>query len=108
MANKRMQKRGARIQRHALQHKISVVSISCVIALLTVILFVGSISLRAKNEDYMKQEAELERQLQQEAERAAEIEELEVYVGTDEYIEDVAKEKLGLINPNEILFKAEQ
>ena len=55
----------------------------------------------------MAQEAELERQLQQEAERAAEIEELETYVGTDEYIEDVAKEKLGLINPNEILFKAE-
>ena len=107
MANKKIKKRGIRTKNHVLQHKISVVSISCVIALLTVILFVGSISLRTKNENYMAQEVELERQLQQEAERAAEIEELETYVGTDEYIEDVAKEKLGLINPNEILFKAE-
>lgn len=108
MRSKRKKKRGIRIQNPVLQHRISVVSISCVTALLTVILSVGSISLRAKNEDYMAQEAELEKQLQQEAERAAEIAELEDYVGTDEYIEDVAKEKLGLINPNEILFKAEK
>ena len=100
-------KREARMQRYVLQHKISVVSISCVIVLMAVILSVGSISLRAKNENYIAQEAELQRQLQQEQERAMEIEELEDYVGTDAYIEDVAKEKLGLINPNEILFKAE-
>lgn len=108
MTNKRKKRRGIRLQSHVLQHKVSVVSISCVIALLAVMLSVGSISLHAKNEDYMAQEAELEKQLQQEAERAEEIEELEDYVGTDEYIEDVAKEKLGLINPNEILFKAEK
>lgn len=108
MKNKGKNRRRIRVQNHALQHKISVVSISCVIALLAVILSVGSISLRAKNEAYKAQEAELEKQLQQEEERAAEIEELEDYVGTDEYIEDVAKEKLGLINPNEILFKAEK
>lgn len=107
MVNKKIKKRGMRSKIHVLQHKISVVSISCVIALLTAVLFVGSMSLRTKNENYMAQEAELERQLQQEEERAVEIEELEAYVGTDEYIEDVAKEKLGLINPNEILFKAE-
>ncbi len=108
MKNKRKNRRGIRLQKYVLQHKVSVVSITCVIALLAVMLSVGSISLRAKNEGYKTLEAELERQLQQEAERAAEIEELEEYVGTDEYIEDVAKEKLGLINPNEILFKAEK
>lgn len=99
--------RKVHMQRYVLQHKLSVVSISCVIVLLAVILSVGSISLRAKNENYIAQETELQRQLQQEKERAMEIEELEDYVGTDAYIEDVAKEKLGLINPNEILFKAE-
>lgn len=29
------------------------------------------------------------------------------YVGTDEYVEDVAREKLGLIHENEIILKAE-
>ena len=32
----------------------------------------------------------------------------EKYVGTDEYVEDVAKEKLGLVYPNEIIFEAEK
>lgn len=27
--------------------------------------------------------------------------------GTDEYVEDVAKDKLGLIHENEIIFRAE-
>ena len=39
-------------------------------------------------------------------EEREEIDKLKEYVGTDEYIEDVAKEKLGLIKQNEILFKA--
>ena len=47
------------------------------------------------------------KQLEQEELRAEEIDELEEYVGTDEYVEDVAKEKLGLVYPNEILFEAE-
>ena len=35
-----------------------------------------------------------------------EIKELDKYVGTDKYVEDVAKEKLGLVHNNEIIFKA--
>ena len=63
--------------------------------------------LVCKNKEYMAQEAELEAQIEAEANRAEEIDELEKYVGTDEYVEDVAKEKLGLVYPNEILFEAE-
>ena len=66
----------------------------------------ASISLREKNNSYKAQEAELEEQLKEETARAEEIDALEEYVGTEEYVEDVAKEKLGLVNPNEILFKA--
>lgn len=100
--------RGVRKRSHTLQHKISVLSISCVIVMLTAVLSVASISLHEKNKNYKEQEAKLEAQLQEEMEREEEIAELEEYVGTDEYIEDVAKEKLGLIYPNEILFKVEQ
>ena len=89
-----------------MQHKISVLAISCVIVLLAIILSVASISLREKNNSYKAQETELEEQLKEENARAEEIDALEGYVGTDEYVEDVAKEKLGLVNPNEILFRA--
>lgn len=107
MGSMKQKKRKVRMKSRVLQHKISVLAISGVIVMLAVILSVGSISLREKNEAYKAQEAELEAQLEDAKARAEEIEALEEYVGTDEYIEDVAKEKLGLVNPNEILFRAE-
>lgn len=105
-----MKRKGRAVRRsnYARYHRVSVLSISGVIIMLIAVLGVGSISLREKNENYKEQEAKLEAQLQEEQARAEEIEELEEYVGTDEYVEDVAKEKLGLIYPNEILFKAEE
>ena len=36
------------------------------------------------------------------------INKMKKYVGTDEYIEEVAREKLGLVKENEILFRAQQ
>lgn len=88
-------------------NKSSIVSISAVIVLLVVILFISGISLQEKNRNYKAKEAELMAELEEARIRAKEIEELQEYVGTDTYVEDVAKEKLGLINPNEILFKVE-
>jgi cell division protein FtsB len=50
---------------------------------------------------------EIDKQIKEEKARTKEIKELSEYVGTDEYVEDVAKEKLGLIHEDEIIFKAE-
>lgn len=47
----------------------------------------------------------LQEEIQSEKERQKEIDSLEEYVKTDEYIKEVAREKLGLIDPNEIIFK---
>lgn len=104
---KNMKKRNVRAQRRVLHHKVSVLAISCVIVVLAITLSVASISLNAKNRNYKAQEAELQEQLEAERVRAEEIDELEEYVGTEEYVEDVAKEKLGLVYPNEIIFEAE-
>ena len=101
-----MKKKGRRSKR-AMQHKLSIMAISGVILMLAVVLMVGSVSLHKKNEKYKAQEAKLEAQITEEEIREKEIAELEAYVGTDEYVEDVAKEKLGLVYPNEILFEAE-
>lgn len=107
MGSRRKRKHSAQGKNRILQHKISVLGISGVIVMLAVVLAVGSMSLREKNERYKAQQAELETQLEEQKARSEEIEALEEYVGTDEYVEDVAKEKLGLVNPNEILFQAE-
>ena len=84
-------------------HKRSVLAISAVIVLLIAVVSVNAMTLRAKEKAYRAQETELEEQLKEE--RAAEIDDLESYVNTDEYVEEVAREKLGLVHENEIIFK---
>ena len=88
------------------KHKRSMLAVSFVILLLAAVLFMNGISLREKERAYRAQEAELKQQIEEEKARASEIDDLEQYVGTDEYVEEVAKDKLGLVNENEIIFKA--
>ena len=89
------------------RHRKSVLAVSAVVLLLFVVVSANSISLRAKEKAYRAQELELKEQLKEEKARTEEIKELGEYVGTDEYVEDVAREKLGLIHENEIILRAE-
>ena len=79
--------------------------ICAVLVCLTGALAVSSVRLQAKNAQYKAQEAELEEQIREEKERAGEIDEFEVYVKTDDYIKEMAEDKLNLVDPNEIVFK---
>ena len=102
------QGRPRRRQKKRMQrHRRSVLAVSAVVLLLFGVISANSVSLKAKEEHYRAQEMELEEQIEEEKARTKEIEELGEYVGTDEYVEDVAKEKLGLIHENETIFKAE-
>ena len=65
-----------------------------------------SSSLRAKDLEYQVREENLRAQVEEEKKRAEDLEEKRVYVQTKQYIEKVAKEKLGLVNPDEIILKA--
>ena len=107
MSNKRQRRREGRLRRHVPRHRRSVLAVSAVVFLLFVIVSAKSLSLREKEAGYKAQEMELKEQIKEEKARAAEIEELGEYVGTDEYVEDAAREKLGLVHENEIVFQAE-
>ena len=85
---------------------MSVILVSCVIVILASVLSVASISLRTKWKNQEVQITELQEQISTENARTEEIDELEEYVGTDKYIEDVARET-GLAYPNEILLVPE-
>lgn len=89
-------------------YKGSIVFISCILLMLTAVTTVHSISLGAELQDKNAQISELEKEKQAEEQRAEEIEEYKEYVGTDEYVEDTARDKLGMVKENEILFKAEE
>jgi cell division protein DivIC len=49
--------------------------------------------------------ADLEKQIEEEELRTKEIEELQKYMNSDEYLEQTAKEKLGFVKDGEIIFK---
>lgn len=90
------------------KHKRSIVAITAVIILLCGMVIVHGMALKKSNDAYKVQEEELQTQIDAEKERSEEINKLKKYVGTDEYIEEVAREKLGLVKENEILFRAQQ
>ena len=68
---------------------------------------VASLSLRASNANKQEKIAELESQIEAEEKKSEELEEYSKYVQTKKYAEEVAKEKLGLVYEDEIIFKAE-
>ncbi len=64
-----------------------------------------SYRLNKQKEDLIQQKASYEKQLEEESKRTQEIEEFAASTNTKEFIEQTAKEKLGLLYENEILFK---
>lgn len=87
------------------QHKRSVLLICMILVVLTGVLAASSVKLHTKNEQYKAQEEELQEQIKEQEQRAKEVEEFKEYVTTDDYIKETAEEKLGLVDPNEIVFK---
>ena len=79
------------------------------LAIIMIIAVVGinSISLRQKQAKYIAREQELQQQIDAENARTEELKELETYTKTKKYAEEVAKDKLGLVYDNEIIFKEE-
>lgn len=106
MGKTKRRRRKSKVVRREVQHRRSIFAVSSVVILLVAVMSVSGLTLRAKEKDYQAQIRELEQQIEDEKARAEEIDELEEYVGTDEYVEEVAKDKLGLVNKNEIIFKA--
>ena len=68
---------------------------------------IASLGLRAQNMSKQERIAQLEEQIEAEEQKAEEIEEYSKYVQTKKYAEEIAKEKLGLVYEDEIIFKAE-
>ncbi len=69
---------------------------------------IGGLRLKQKNFAYQTREETLMELIEAEERRAEEMDELEAYTKTKKYIEDVAKEKLGLVYEDEVIFKSRE
>ena len=61
-----------------------------------------------RNAAYVEELAQLQNKIDAEEARTQDIADLEAYMQTDEYAEQVAKDKLGLVYEDEIIFKPEE
>ncbi len=75
------------------------------ILIMTGVVGINSISLKQKEKVYAAREQELLQQISVEEARAKELEEFATYTKTKKYAEEVAKDKLGLVYENEIIFQ---
>ena len=98
-----MRSKGKRVRKN---NRRGMMGIAAVVLLLLVVLQVQSQKLIRKNDAYRIQKTELEQEIQDEKVRAGEIKDLQKYIDSDEYIEKIARDKLGLVYEDEVIFKA--
>lgn len=90
------------------QNRVAKLSISCMVFLMVALMSVQIVRLYQKNEMYTAKEASLQEQKLEEEARQKELEEYENYTRTQDYIEDTAQSKLGLVYDDQIIFKEQK
>ena len=86
-------------------HKLGMWMAGLVVALLLVIVAFKGFELKGKLDILQEREAELTQLIEDQEYRSEEIAEFEKYTHTRKFIEEIAREKLGLIYDGEIIFR---
>ena len=90
------------------QNRIAMLSITFVVGVLFVAMMMKSVNLQEQISGYQDQISDLDSQIEEEKDRTAQIDDMKDYMKTDEYAEEIAREKLGLVKDNEIVFKEQE
>lgn len=89
------------------QNTMGMLLVTTVVIMMLIVVTVKSVELREKRTAYLAREEALMQEIEAEQARTEEIEEYEKYTQTKKYVEEVAKNKLGLVYEGEIIFKDE-
>ncbi len=89
------------------ENRVSMIMVIMAMLLLLVVVSFKSVELHQKQAVYAERIEQLNAQIEGEEQRAAQIQEYEKYTKTKKYVEEVAKDKLGLVYEGEIIFKSE-
>lgn len=81
--------------------------VTMVVVVMMLVVAVNNRQLKTKLASYQEREKNLTEQIENEKKRAEEILEFEKYTKTKKYIEEVAREKLGLVYEDEILIQSD-
>lgn len=81
--------------------------VTITVLMLLIVVSAKSIELHRKLQANQERIVQLEAQLKAEQDRTDEIKEYEKYTKTRKFVEETAKDKLGLVYEDEIIFKSE-
>ena len=87
-------------------NRVGMTGICVVLIAFTCIISVKTAQLKDKQKEYQNKIQVLQGQIGKEEDYAVQLEEKRIYVQTKQYVEDMAREKLGLVNADELLIKA--
>ena len=97
--------RSRRKRRDKWGNRMAIIGITLVVGSLAVVVNIRSSTMKTKAQEYEMRYENLQAQLAKEEERSAELKWRSDYVQTKQYIEKIAKEKLGMVKEDEILLK---
>lgn len=87
------------------QRRIGVIVCVALVVLVVCAVLYGNKSLATKNDEYKVQIEELNRQIEEQQTRSDELEEYRKYVQTKKFVEKIAKDKFGMLYPDEMILK---
>ena len=90
------------------QNSLAMLLVMMVVLVMLLVVAVNNHSLKQKLATYQEKEQSLTQQIEAEKDRAKEIEEFKKYTKTKKYIEEIAREKLGLVYEDEIIIKTDE
>lgn len=100
---KQIQERHEKVEKQR-KNIAGMVTISIVVACMIISLLLQRKEINNGIKSYSARYEMLQDSIEEEKEHVKEIEKLKEYMQTDEYIANVAREKLGMVKENEIIF----
>ncbi len=98
-------KRRRKKKRMSGRDRAGVYLITFVVCTLFIVLLVQGMQLRKSLIAGEQTRSEIQAEIEEEEERTETINELKEYMQTDDYVRQAAKERLGLVEDDEIIFK---
>lgn len=105
MAKAGYKKRAYRASRNYRQNLIGMLTITLIVCVLLCVICVKSSAMHRTIQQNDATISQLETQIEEETKRTDSIEKKGEYMQSDEYVAKIAREKLGLVNDGEIMFK---
>ena len=107
MSSKKRRRKG-RKTRVRKENTVAMIAIALVVCLLFAVLIYEGLRLKRQIAENNARQEELEQEIARETERTESIESLREFMQSDEYVKQAAKDRLGLVESGEVVFKAQE